>query len=213
MKNSNRSVVLDESPATRKALVAFAAGAMSCRNWRTLPSIALPQCRCHGPAGVHSAAERDCQCHPRFGHRVAFASSTESPVVCVGQMTLLARCATLCLLVICFALSGCTGGKDERSYGVAIHGDPHHGKDLIVAFGCGACHIIPGIHNAQGLVGPPLSLFAERTMIAGEIANEPDNLVRWIENPQAVEPKTAMPDLGLSHAQAVDIAAYLYTLR
>jgi cytochrome c1 len=37
--------------------------------------------------------------------------------------------------------------------------------------------------------------------------------VRWLVNPQAVEPATAMPNLGLSQEQAQDIAAYLYTLQ
>jgi cytochrome c1 len=55
--------------------------------------------------------------------------------------------------------------------------------------------------------------FSQRTMIAGELPNTPENVERWIENPKAVEPKTAMPDLGLSPEQASDIAAYLYTLR
>jgi cytochrome c len=96
---------------------------------------------------------------------------------------------------------------------VVINGNPQHGKQLIQAYGCGACHIVPGIRQAQGLVGPPLILFSERTMIAGELPNTPDNLVRWLENPTAVEPATAMPDLGLTPDQAYDIAAYLYTLR
>jgi cytochrome c1 len=55
--------------------------------------------------------------------------------------------------------------------------------------------------------------FSRRTMIAGELPNSPDNLVRWLRNPKAVESGTAMPDLGLSDDQAHDIAAYLYTLR
>lgn len=50
-------------------------------------------------------------------------------------------------------------------------------------------------------------------MIAGELPNTPDNLVRWIKDPKLVEPGTAMPDLGLSDEQARDVAAYLYTLQ
>jgi hypothetical protein len=38
-------------------------------------------------------------------------------------------------------------------------------------------------------------------------------MVRWIENPKAVDSLTAMPVLGVSPADARDIAAYLYTLR
>lgn len=127
----------------------------------------------------------------------------KGPVLCIAAFT----------MSVCFSLPGCAGGNAVRSYGIAIAGNPQHGKELIQAYGCGACHIIPGIRNARGLVGPPLILFAERTMVAGEVPNTPENLVKWVQNPPSIEPNTAMPDLGLSQAQAQDIAAYLYTLR
>jgi cytochrome c len=123
------------------------------------------------------------------------------------------RFAAICFLWGCFALAGCKSGSSVRSYGVAIEGNPQHGKELIQSYGCGACHIIPGVRGAHGLVGPPLNLFADRTMVGGVVPNTPDNLVRWVENPPSIDPKTAMPDLGLSQSQAQDIAAYLYTLR
>jgi len=111
------------------------------------------------------------------------------------------------------ALVGCRGGKATRPAGVETGGNADHGKQLIQQYGCGACHVIPGIREAHGLVGPPLIYFSQRTMIAGELPNSPPNLVRWIQHPRQVEPKTAMPDLGLTEDQAIDIAAYLYTLR
>lgn len=114
---------------------------------------------------------------------------------------------------ICFALAACTGGRDAGSNSIMARGDVHQGKQLISQYGCGACHIIPGINGARGLVGPPLYVWGDRTIIAGELPNTPDNLVRWLQNPKAIEPKNAMPDLGLSKEQATDIAAYLYTLR
>ena len=43
----------------------------------------------------------------------------------------------------------------------------------IVAAGCGTCHMIPGIKDAQGLVGPPLIHWSRRTYIAGEAPNTP----------------------------------------
>lgn len=119
--------------------------------------------------------------------------------------------------LVFFAISlfmvGCTGGKVTRPYDVAVNGNPQRGVQVIQQYGCGGCHTIPGIHAANGVVGPPLMFFARRTMIAGELPNSPENLVRWIEDPQAVEPKTAMPKLGLTDQQAHDVAAYLYTLR
>ena len=117
------------------------------------------------------------------------------------------------LAFICLLLSACTGGEVVRAYTAPVNGDAKHGRQLIEAYGCGACHIIPGVHAAKGLVGPPLILFGARTMIAGELPNTPENLELWIENPRTVEPRTAMPDLGLNGAQAADITAYLYTLR
>jgi cytochrome c1 len=110
-------------------------------------------------------------------------------------------------------LNGCHGGQELRTYAVAANGDPERGHALIEAYGCGGCHTIPGIHNANGLVGPPLMYFSRRTMIAGELPNTSENLARWIEHPRSVEPKTAMPELGLNDDQAEDMVAYLYTLR
>ena len=84
---------------------------------------------------------------------------------------------------------------------------------MIVNYGCGSCHTIPGIRGANGLVGPPLFWFSRRTFIAGELPNTPQNLVHWVQAPKTVEPATAMPTLGLNDQQARDVAAYLYTLR
>jgi cytochrome c len=91
-------------------------------------------------------------------------------------------------------------------------GDPRRGSVAIERFGCGSCHVIPGIRGADGAVGPPLTDFAHRGYIAGELPNNGDNLVRWIMDPRGVEPGTAMPDLGIGEADARDIAAYLFTL-
>jgi cytochrome c len=124
-------------------------------------------------------------------------------------------CRTL-LVVIAGALltlPACVGGKVSRGYNIETGGDAARGKQLITQYRCGSCHWIPGIASAQGLVGPPLMMFARRTFIAGELPNTPENLEKWIENPPSVEPHTAMPNLGVGDEQARDIAAYLYTLR
>lgn len=91
-------------------------------------------------------------------------------------------------------------------------GRQDRGAKLIAQYGCGSCHTVPGVDRAGGLVGPPLTRFGARSYIAGELPNNADNLRRWITDPQAVEPGTAMPKLGVSAIDAQDIAAYLYTL-
>jgi cytochrome c len=123
-------------------------------------------------------------------------------------LTTLAAAASLALL-----LTGCRGGRETPPAEVVPGGDPQAGVQLIESFRCGACHTIPGVKGADGLVGPPLTLFARRTYIGGELPNTPPNLIRWIRDPPSVEPGTAMPALGLSEQQARDVAAYLYTLR
>jgi cytochrome c len=94
-----------------------------------------------------------------------------------------------------------------------VGADAARGPSLIVAFGCAACHTVPGVEAARGNVGPPLTRFGDRTYIAGMLRNTPANLVRWIRDPQGVVPGNAMPNMGVTEAEARDIAAYLYTLR
>lgn len=115
--------------------------------------------------------------------------------------------------VLLCVVMGCDAGKAKRSVSVATMGNAEHGRQLIESYGCGACHMVPGVHAARGKVGPPLLFFAERTIIAGELPNTPENLEKWIEDPKQIEPKTAMPNLGVKPDEARDIAAYLYTLR
>ncbi|MDQ4075862.1 MAG: c-type cytochrome [Chloroflexota bacterium] len=93
-----------------------------------------------------------------------------------------------------------------------VGGNPEVGAALISEYGCHTCHIIPGIRGPEGHVGPPLANFARRSFIGGVAANTADNLILWIQSPQAVNPLTAMPDLGVTEPEARDIAAYLYTL-
>ena len=52
----------------------------------------------------------------------------------------------------------------------------------------------------------------ERVYIAGVLPNTPENLVWWIQHPQTVDPKTAMPETGIGPVDAHHVAAYLYSL-
>ena len=103
--------------------------------------------------------------------------------------------------------------RDVRDAILLTHGDPDRGRVLIRRYGCAGCHSVPGVPGAVGLVGPNLAGIAERVYIAGRLTNTPDNLVKWIEAPRAVDPKTAMPNTGITTSGARDVAAYLYTLR
>ena len=67
------------------------------------------------------------------------------------------------------------------------------------------------MRSATGIVGPPLDGIAVRAIIGGHLANTPDNMQRWIRDPQHVAPGTAMPDLHVGEARRRDITAFLYT--
>jgi cytochrome c2 len=149
------------------------------------------RCRCNLRSGAYLSAVRQLR---------LLCSSTRAPAR--------SRAAKLASL-IAFSCCACAGGAEVTA---RFGGDPAHGEQVVKAYGCAACHAIPGIARPRGFVGPPLEAFARRTYIAGELPNTPANLVRWVMEPRAIAPHTAMPALGLSHAQAQDVAAYLFTL-
>ena len=92
----------------------------------------------------------------------------------------------------------------------AAEGNAERGRQLVFSYGCGSCHTVPGVPGANAVVGPPLDDFHQRRYIAGNLPNQQPNLMRWIQDPQSIEPDTAMPDLGVSEDEARDISAYLY---
>lgn len=89
---------------------------------------------------------------------------------------------------------------------------PERGRMLIQEHSCGACHTVPGVRGAAGKVGPRLDRVREQIYVAGVLHNTPQNLTFWIANPKKADPRTAMPDLGVSDEDARHIAAYLYSL-
>lgn len=102
-------------------------------------------------------------------------------------------------------LGGCGGQPDP------VEASAERGHDLIVDNGCGSCHRISGVERARGDVGPSLTDFQQKPQIASRLPNNPDETVRWLLNPQAIDPTTVMPNVGLTPEQARDIANYLYS--
>lgn len=101
--------------------------------------------------------------------------------------------------------------KDRRTRAELITGgNVDRGKHLFVAYGCSGCHSLTGVPGARGLVGPTLDGIGSRAILAGRLENKPENLMRWIANPQAVSPGTAMPYLGITPRDQRDLAAFLY---
>jgi cytochrome c2 len=118
------------------------------------------------------------------------------------------------VVTLLLALVGCGGDRSERARSGALAelGDVGRGRVTITESGCGSCHRIPGIVNADSYVGPPLDAWSRRSFVAGTLVNRPDELARWLRDPQAIRPGSGMPDLGLDEREIADIVEYLYTL-
>ena len=112
--------------------------------------------------------------------------------------------------MLAVGLAGCDAGAPPQGKGA---GDAARGRVVIASVGCGACHDIPGVAGAAGVVGPSLRDFAGRTLIAGVHVNEPEVLASWVRDAPKLSPRTAMPAMPISEQEARDVAAYLHTLR
>lgn len=120
------------------------------------------------------------------------------------------RSASTWLLLCALGGTGC----GQAPGGMHVPGgDAERGHAAVLRYGCAACHTIPGVPSYGANVGPPLSSLSKRSYLAGVLPNTPGNMVRWLRDPAQVDPRTAMPSLGVTEADAADIAAYLYAAR
>jgi cytochrome c2 len=111
--------------------------------------------------------------------------------------------------------SACSKANSQEFRQAAIltdGGNAAAGARAIRKYGCIGCHTVSGVPGARGLVAPPLDGIADRSTLAGELANTPPNMMRWIQHPREVEPHTLMPEMNVTEDDSRDIAAYLYTL-
>lgn len=113
------------------------------------------------------------------------------------------------MFVVVMLLAAC--GRASAPSSLHIPGaDPERGRRLVVDYGCHTCHSIEGIPPTPGAVGPPLENFGRQSLIGGTLPNVPRHLVPWLLDPAAFDPRTGMPDVGLSEQEARDVAAFLY---
>jgi cytochrome c1 len=120
------------------------------------------------------------------------------------------KCAAVLAAVL---IAGCGRSARERAATAVTGGDPQTGTSAIGRYGCGSCHTIPGITGANALVGPQLAGIRLRTYIAGDLPNNTENLMHWVQHPLSVHPNSAMPELGVTTDDARNIAAFLYSLK
>ena len=87
------------------------------------------------------------------------------------------------------------------------------GKRAFESLSCVNCHAIRGT-IAKGNFGPDLThLTTRETLAAGVIANTPENLKRWVNDPQEVKPGCLMPSMKLTDNELTQVVAYLESLK
>jgi cytochrome c oxidase subunit 2 len=92
-------------------------------------------------------------------------------------------------------------------------GNAAKGEDIFMQGACKACHTIKGT-EANGQIGPNLTHVGSRETIAGGLMdNTPENLAKWLSDPQAMKPGNKMPNLGLSANQVSSLVAFLQNLK
>jgi cytochrome c oxidase subunit 2 len=89
----------------------------------------------------------------------------------------------------------------------------HPGERVFLSLSCINCHAVSGT-PAAGRFGPDLShLMSRQTLGAGVIPNTPENLRRWIHEPQAMKPGNLMPDMQLNERELDQVHGYLSSLK
>lgn len=88
------------------------------------------------------------------------------------------------------------------------------GHDLFISSGCGACHAVRGT-SAGGAVGSDLTHFASRrSMAAGTMPINADNLGTWLLDPARHKPDVRMPSYeSLPQAERDALVSYLLDLK
>ena len=87
------------------------------------------------------------------------------------------------------------------------------GLALFEQMSCVNCHAIKGT-IASATFGPDLTHFASRKQLgAGIVANTPENLRRWLRDPQQVKVGVKMPNFKFTEEQVTQLADYIETLK
>ena len=86
------------------------------------------------------------------------------------------------------------------------------GREVFMHSACINCHTVAGT-TATGRFGPDLTHLASRdTIAAGSAMNTPENLRKWIADPNVMKPGALMPSMHLNDHDLDAITAYMTTL-
>ncbi len=97
--------------------------------------------------------------------------------------------------------------------------DLERGAKLFKDKTCPTCHLVKGLEGAESAspsmtTGPNLTHVGSRmTIAANTMPNTPENLAKWILDPQGIKPGAKMTKIAMSPDEAKAIAAFLTSLK
>ena len=120
--------------------------------------------------------------------------------------------------------------RDTLATALLASGDATRGAEVYSRSSCIGCHMIKGHPLSRGIIGPNLTHFGSRNVLAGSMyPNDPRHLALWIKDARAMKPGVLMPTLGkglvdpitkatvniggLTDQEIADIVAYLMALK
>jgi cytochrome c oxidase subunit 2 len=122
---------------------------------------------------------------------------------------------TMALLVVAEPAAQYEAWAEHQRTTAALSQEPQaaRGRHIFMTTTCVMCHAIQGT-DASARRGPDLTHVAQRqTLAAGALPNTPENLERWIRNPQHIKPGANMPPSDLPGDDVRALVAYLGSLR
>jgi cytochrome c oxidase subunit II len=101
----------------------------------------------------------------------------------------------------------------QQKQGAATDASAAEGRATFESLSCVNCHTVRGT-AAKGRFGPDLThLMSRFTLASGTLSNRPEELRRWIRDPQEVKPGSLMPAMQLSDDELNGVVAYVSTLK
>lgn len=91
-------------------------------------------------------------------------------------------------------------------------GGAEAGKALFISKACTGCHVVQGMPEARGAVGPDLTHAANAASIAGVLPNTEENLKEWLRDPALMKPGALMPNQHLTDSEIDALVAFIQTL-
>ena len=90
---------------------------------------------------------------------------------------------------------------------------PLNGKEMFLSLACVNCHNVNGIMMQGGFAPNLTHLMSRDTIASGAAENTPENLKKWLRDPNSIKDECRMPNMMLTETQIDSLVEFLTTLK